>query len=68
MPDRADIDAVLAFLPILEQPGFQFAEHGGGERLACGASQMPYVTLAEPASRFVSALYDHNFIRPFNRG
>ncbi len=65
LPGAEEIDALLAFLPILEQPGFQFAEHCGGEKNADGTIQMPYMMLTEPASRFVKALYIHNFIQPF---
>lgn len=62
LPGPADIDAVLAFLPIFETPGFKFAEERGGEKQADGSFTMPYYELSDDASRFVKTLYDHGFI------
>jgi len=65
MPGPKDITAVLKFLPIFESPKFTFCEHNKSERCDDGAFTMPYVVLTEQASKFVHALYEHGFIRPF---
>lgn len=62
LPGPEDIDAVLAFLPIFETPGFILGEQRGGDKQADDSFTMPYVEWSEDANRFVKTLYDHRFI------
>lgn len=62
LPTRADIDAVLAFLPIFDRPGFKFADEGEGEQQADGSFTMPYEELSYDAIRFIEVLREHRFI------
>lgn len=49
LPGPSDIDAVLAFMPIFETPGFMFSTPDG--------------ELSDDAIRFVKTLNKHGFIR-----
>lgn len=62
IPDAtpAQIDAVLAFLPIFEQPGFSAGQWAGG------SNQMPYFAYRPEVNEFVSTLYAQEFIVVFD--
>lgn len=60
-PLRPRLAALAAYLPVFEDPDFEFATLEGGNRLEDGAIQMPFTTLSEQASRFVATTYDHGW-------
>jgi hypothetical protein len=55
---EADIDAIIAFLPIFQAKDFKFGElkTEGGIRFC----------FSEEARRFIQAVYDHGWVVPFN--
>ena len=53
------IDAILGYLPHFEQSSFKFGEWGTRE------GQMPFFSFGDEAAKFVSALYRHGLIIPF---
>jgi hypothetical protein len=59
LPGKASIDAVLAYLPILESPGFVFGE------VVAPPGQWGYAAMAPEVDAFVQALYDNGFVEPF---
>lgn len=56
------LDAILAFLPIFERPGYSFGEW----RIQRGF--FPHWDASPEAAAFVKALYDEQFIVPFDWG
>lgn len=54
------VDVVLRFLPIFEQPGYVFGEWHSPE------GQMPFYSMSREAADFVQALYDQQIIFPFD--
>lgn len=67
-PDDAPLvdrlEALAAFLPIFEAPGFVFATWGGGEEVEPGVHQMPYCSLSTEALRFLDAAYQAGWVVP----
>lgn len=61
-PRTAQLDAILAFLPIFERPGYSFGEW----RIQRGF--FPHWDASPEAIAFVQALYDEQFITPFDWG
>lgn len=59
LPTR--LAALAAYLPVFEDPDFEFATLGGGNRLEDGAVQVPFTILSEQASEFVRTTYDHGW-------
>lgn len=59
---------LAAFLPVFEQEGFKFGEWAGGNRLECGAIQMPWYKLSDEAMRFYEAVYNLEWVVAFNWG
>jgi hypothetical protein len=54
------LDAVLRFLPIFEQPGYVFGEWHSAE------GQFPYYSMHREATGFVQALYDQQVVFSFD--
>ena len=54
------LDAVLRFLPIFEQPGYVFGEWHIAE------GQFPYYSMHREAMEFVQALYDQQVVFSFD--
>jgi hypothetical protein len=61
-PLRARLEALAAYVPVFEDPDFEFAAMQGGNQLQDGAIQMPFCSFSEQASRFVRATYEHEWI------
>ena len=58
------LDALAAFLPVFEEPGFVFATMEGGEEVEPGTFTMPWSSLSEPATRFVETAYENGWMLP----
>jgi len=56
----AQIEAVLAFLPVLEDSGFSAGQWHMPE------GQFPYFALTDVAIAFIQALYANRFVYPFD--
>ena len=54
------LDALLRFLPIFEQPGYVFGEWHSAE------GQIPYYSMDREATEFVQALYDQHVVFSFD--
>lgn len=59
LPGKARIDAILAYLPILETPGFKFGE------VISRPGEFGYASMAREVDAFVQALYDNRWVEPF---
>ena len=70
MPNKSDdsnitpaqLDAVLRFLPMFEQPGYSFGEWHAPE------GQFPFYAYNEEVLAFLQALYDSNLLFVFDWG
>ncbi|MGZ7171622.1 MAG: DUF6508 domain-containing protein [Halobacteriota archaeon] len=62
---KANIEAIVRFLPIFTAKDFKFGEWGGG-KIAAHHFIAPYFTLSSEASAFYKALYDNGWIIPFD--
>ena len=60
MTAEPSLDALAAFLPAFEAPGFVFATMEGGAK----DGTMPWSRLAEDASRFVETAYEDGWVSP----
>jgi hypothetical protein len=54
------LDALLRFLPIFEQPGYVFGEWHSSE------GQFPYYSMHREATEFIHALYDQQVVFSFD--
>ena len=64
---REDIDAVLAFLPVLEQPGLKFGEwHPYRDERTDTPLPIGYSNIAPEVQAFLHALYEHHWVYPFD--
>ncbi len=61
---RHRLEALAAFLPVFEAPGFVFATWGGGEEVRPGVRRMPYCSLSTEALRFIRVASESELIRP----
>ncbi len=59
-PAEPRLDALAAFLPVFEGPGFVFATMEGGAR----DGTMPWSRLSEHAARFVDTAYEDGWVSP----
>jgi O-acetyl-ADP-ribose deacetylase (regulator of RNase III) len=62
----ADMDAVLAFLSVLERPDLEIGKWAGGETLPDGSRQMPWFQYSPEVEALQSALYAHGVVVPFD--
>jgi len=60
------MDALIKFLPIFEKRGFVFGRWSGGECDDSDTVTMPMFSMSADARRFLEALYDNNWIVPFD--
>lgn len=56
------LQALAAFLPLFEEPGFVFGSWHGGQEVSPGVLTMPYFSLGETASSFVYMAYDQGWV------
>jgi hypothetical protein len=64
---QEDIDAILAFLPAFEQPGYTFGEWRPYHDERTGeALPMAYCFMAADVQAFMEALYEHHWMYPFD--
>jgi Family of unknown function (DUF6508) len=59
---REDIDALLEFLPLFEQPGREFAKWPGSERNADGSLSVPFPVYDEDVEEFFGRVGRHGWI------
>ena len=59
-PSKANIEAILAFLPVLEAKGFAFGE------IVAQPGQLGHTRMAQEVDGLVQALYDNGWVEPFD--
>jgi hypothetical protein len=59
-PGKPNARAILAFLPVLEAPGFRFGE------MVAKPAQFPYARMAPEVAGLVQALYGSGWVEPFD--
>ena len=64
--NKQRLQALAAFLPIFEEPGFSAGEMVFPPDLPNGVGRFPYSVRSEPVTRFVEVLYEENWIVPFD--
>jgi Family of unknown function (DUF6508) len=65
LPDRDDIEAILAWEPVLRRPAPELFEWQPSRRRDDGVHTMPYVEFAPEFLGFLKALGHHRFLVPF---
>lgn len=65
-PSPEDIDAVLRFLPLLEEPGFDPGTMRAGTDHADGAVEAPKFVFNPALTEMIDALYAHHWISDFD--
>ncbi|NJD26972.1 MAG: hypothetical protein FIA92_01600 [Chloroflexi bacterium] len=60
------LEALVAFLPELQSPGFTMGRWAGGERLADGSTSMPYYELGERGEAFLGGIAAGGWVQPFD--
>lgn len=64
---REDIDAILTFLPVFDQPGREFGDwHSYRDERTGQALPMAYCFMADDVQAFMEALYEHHWMYPFD--
>ncbi|MFN2135974.1 MAG: DUF6508 domain-containing protein [Candidatus Promineifilaceae bacterium] len=61
-PDRERLQALAAFLPLFEAPGFEFGVWQGSRELGPGHYTMPYFEPGKTALAFVQTTYAQNWV------
>jgi hypothetical protein len=64
--DEKRLVALAAFVPVFEDPAFSAGKMVFPPNLPNGVARVPYSSRSEPVSRFVSMLYDKNWIISFD--
>ncbi len=63
---KGEIDRILSFLPYFEERPKNAYKVGGGDEIRPGLFQMPFASYTSTVDDFIQALYESEFVQPFD--